>query len=342
MDSLAPVKGKSRDDPGAGDDDVVKRYRTSVPLAMWEMNQNDKKRDTGTRLCNIGMARVLKPKERFGGIVMSPAGQRTVSPADKDLVAKGGCCVVNCSWACLDKVPFELFKCGNGARLLPFLLASNPTKYGQPCVLSSCEALAAALYITGFQADSHMVMDRFKWGASFFQLNQEMLDVYAKCQDAEETIEAQGRFIERLEAERNEAALRKAAEASAEAASGGGYVMGGWLPPSGSDSDYASGDSDGEQEAAAMAEALEAVTIDDGGTPEDLGGGAGEAGAAAVAAAAEAVDASIFGQEGQATTGEGQAAVYECEYDCGFFGSFDEVGAHEAVCPRAAAAASEE
>ena len=177
MAGLAPSRGKSRD---AVDGEDKKQYRTSVPLAMWEMNQNDKKRDTGTRLCNIGMARVLRPKERFGGIVLSPAGQRTVSAEDHDLVARGGCCVVNCSWACLDKVPFDLFKCGGGARLLPFLLAANPTKYGQPCVMSSCEALAAALYITGHKADARFVMGRFKWGESFFQLNQEMLDVYAK------------------------------------------------------------------------------------------------------------------------------------------------------------------
>ena len=82
--------------------------------------------------------------------MLSPDATSTVSPADRELVGKGGAAVVNCSWAGLDSVPFVKMKSG-GSRLLPFLIASNPTKYGQPCVLSSAEALAAALYITGYQ-----------------------------------------------------------------------------------------------------------------------------------------------------------------------------------------------
>ncbi len=50
-----------------------------------------------------------------------------------------------------------------GDRLLPFLLAANPTKYGQPCTLSSAEALAAALAIAGKEADARTLMARFNW-----------------------------------------------------------------------------------------------------------------------------------------------------------------------------------
>ena len=51
-------------------------------------------------------------------------------------------------------------------------VAANPTKYGQACVLSSCEAIAAALYIAGFPHDARLVMEKFKWGDSFFQLRR--------------------------------------------------------------------------------------------------------------------------------------------------------------------------
>lgn len=61
------------------------RYSLSVPLAMWEMNQNDKKRDTGTKLCRLGMARQLKVGQRFGGIVMSPNAKKCISPADRSV-----------------------------------------------------------------------------------------------------------------------------------------------------------------------------------------------------------------------------------------------------------------
>ena len=112
----------------------------SVRLGMWEMNQNDTRRDTGSKLCRFGMAQRLTVREHWGGIILSPAATRTVSKDDKELIARHGVGVVNCSWAKLDDVPFHKLKSG-GDRLLPYMFAANPTKYGQPCVLSSCEAM---------------------------------------------------------------------------------------------------------------------------------------------------------------------------------------------------------
>eukprot|EP01052_Picozoa_sp_SAG31_P025297 SAG31_NODE_2210_length_6179_cov_78.720230_5_plen_153_part_00 len=40
------------------------------------MNQNDTRRDTGSKLCRFGMARRLNVREHFGGIVLSPAASR--------------------------------------------------------------------------------------------------------------------------------------------------------------------------------------------------------------------------------------------------------------------------
>ena len=107
---------------------------------------------------------------------------------------------MNCSWAKLGDVPFTKLRSG-GDRLLPYMFAANPTKYGQACVLSSCEALAAALFVAGFPDDARLVMEKFKWGASFWQLNGEYLDRYAACDNSVEVIKVQQEVIAMIEAE---------------------------------------------------------------------------------------------------------------------------------------------
>ena len=129
----------------------------------------------------------------------SPRGQYSISPADRDLIATTGVAVVDCSWARLEDVPFQKLR-GGADRLcknknqsnkvffvyftisfthvihffckVPFLIAANPVNYGKPLKLSCAEALAASLYITNYKKEARLVMDKFKWGHSFFELNQ--------------------------------------------------------------------------------------------------------------------------------------------------------------------------
>jgi pre-rRNA-processing protein TSR3 len=133
------------------DQDDQKPVSINIPLAMWELNQTDRKRDTGSKLQRFGFVKEIRVGQHWGGIVLSPNGTCTISRADKAIVEGFGIAVVNCSWARLSDVPFHRLKCGNRARLLPFLVAGNPTKYGQAFTLSSVEAFAAALYVVGFQ-----------------------------------------------------------------------------------------------------------------------------------------------------------------------------------------------
>jgi len=63
-------------------------------------------------------------------------------------------------------------------RRLPLLLAANPVNYAKLAMLSSVEALAAACYILGYEELAYMLLNKFKWGHTFMELNRELLKEY--------------------------------------------------------------------------------------------------------------------------------------------------------------------
>ena len=136
----------------------------------------------------------------FPGVVLTPQGKRSVSPADRDIIVRSGLCVVDCSWARLNDVPFSRLK-GGEHRLLPFLVAANPVNYGKVAKLSCVEAIGGALYIAGLKRQAKEVMARFGWGPNFLKINRELLDAYAGCEDGAEVIATQQRLIAKWQAE---------------------------------------------------------------------------------------------------------------------------------------------
>ena len=147
-----------------------------LKIAMWEFGQCDPKRCTGQKLSRFGLIKQLPTSAFFPGIVLTPQGKFAVSPADKDYVIESGVCVVDCSWARLDDVPFAKLR-GGQPRLLPFLVAANPVNYGKASKLSCVEALAATLMIVGLPERAKELLSKFMWGANFLQLNRELLEV---------------------------------------------------------------------------------------------------------------------------------------------------------------------
>jgi pre-rRNA-processing protein TSR3 len=102
--------------------------------------------------------------------IFRPVGEKAVSPEDLGILEKNGVACVDCSWKEIETIPFHKIK-SPYERLLPYLIASNPTNYGRPLKLNCAEALAAVFYIMGLKEKGDEIMGRFSWGDSFYELN---------------------------------------------------------------------------------------------------------------------------------------------------------------------------
>lgn len=94
-------------DDDTEDGDVSGFQSIMVQLSMWEFGQNDAKRDSGSKLCRMGYARVLRIGQTFPGIVLSSEASTFVSSLDKPIVETHGIAGINCSWNRLEEIPFD-------------------------------------------------------------------------------------------------------------------------------------------------------------------------------------------------------------------------------------------
>ena len=143
--------------------------------------QDDPKKCTAAKMIKFGLAQNIK-KIGNKGLVLNPFSEKTLLPHDKVLI--NSIVGVDCSWNLADKAFSKKF---NGIkRKLPPLLAGNPVNYAKLNKLTTVEALSASLFILGFKEQSLELLDKFKWGHTFYELNQNLLDEYAKLENEEQ------------------------------------------------------------------------------------------------------------------------------------------------------------
>jgi len=166
-----------------------------VKICVYHARQCDPKKCTTLKLRRHHLVRVVHRIQGLprGAVILNPFSERAFSPADRERLERKGLAAIDCSWMHADEV-FELSMKG-ASRCLPYLVAANPVNYGVPTKLSTVEALAAALYITGHQAKAERLLSIFKWGLHFIVLNREFLESYAKAKDSLEVVELQKSFI---------------------------------------------------------------------------------------------------------------------------------------------------
>jgi len=190
------AEGGSDGEGDDGEEDAI--VRIAVPVAMWDFDHCDPRRCSGKKLSRLGLIKSLKVGSRFRGIVVTPKATQVISPDDRDIVLNGGLAVVECSWARVEEIPWRKIASPN-ERLLPYMLATNPTNYGKPWRLNCVEALAAAFYITGFDAYAEQLLSSFGWGASFYKVNKPYIERYRTCTSAASVIEMQETVMRELE-----------------------------------------------------------------------------------------------------------------------------------------------
>lgn len=190
----------NQSDDNEDDEDSKETLVPPIRVAMWDVGQCDPKRCTGRKLSRFNMIETLKLGTRFNGVILSPMGTRCVSMQDKDLIDQHGIAVIDCSWAKLDETPFTKMK-GNNPRLLPFFIASNNVNYGKACQLSCAEALAAALLVVGYRDIAESYLSKFKWGSTFFEINEELIKLYSECRNGDEIVAVQTKYLEKCHKE---------------------------------------------------------------------------------------------------------------------------------------------
>lgn len=148
-----------------------------MKLQVLMFYQDDPKKCTAAKMVKFGLAQNIK-KISSKGLVLDPFAEKTLLPKDVSVI--NSIVGVDCSWNLADHAFSQKF---NGIkRKLPPLLAGNPVNYSKLNKLTTAEALSGSLFILGFKEQSLELLNKFKWGHTFYELNQNLLNDYSQSQ----------------------------------------------------------------------------------------------------------------------------------------------------------------
>ncbi|MGI0019858.1 MAG: DUF367 family protein [Nitrososphaera sp.] len=147
---------------------------------VYMMRQDDPFKCTAAKLAKFHIAEPVR-FIRNDVIVLNPFSHTLLTKNDAAIAS--AVCAVDCSWEKADDVAKhqKVFSAGIGRRL-PAMLAANPTNYAKLGKLSSAEALAGGLYILGDKTLAAEIMNKFKWGHTFLELNGNLLEDYSNAE----------------------------------------------------------------------------------------------------------------------------------------------------------------
>ena len=152
-----------------------------MKLQILMFYQDDPKKCTAAKMIKFGLAQDIK-KINNKALVLDPFSEKTLLPQDRRFV--NSIIGIDCSWKKAEQAFSKKF---NGIkRKLPPLLAGNPVNYSKLNKLTTVEALSASLFILGFNEQALELLDKFKWGHTFYSLNQNLLDEYSQVKSEDD------------------------------------------------------------------------------------------------------------------------------------------------------------
>jgi pre-rRNA-processing protein TSR3 len=162
-----------------------------IPLLAYRDNTCDPKKCTVKKLERAGLIRIVKkiPQIPRNTLLLDPTAEQALSPADRKTAS---ITVLDCSWEVVITGAVSTWRI---RRALPFLAAANPVNFGKPCVLSSVEALAAALIILGEEQQARDILAKVSWGVRFLEVNAEPLSLYVTAKDSADIVKMQDLFL---------------------------------------------------------------------------------------------------------------------------------------------------
>ena len=172
------------------------RIGGTIPVHIYHAAQDDPKKNTALRLQKHGKAILFDDVKRAPkhAVLLNPFAKKALSREDLDDMRRHGLLALDCSWAQAEEA-FPVLLGSTRSRALPFLVAANPVNYGKPFVLSTAEAIGAALYIVGEERQARDVLSALPFGELFFTVNKNPLEDYAKCETSAQVVAAQMAYL---------------------------------------------------------------------------------------------------------------------------------------------------
>lgn len=170
--------------------------KSRIKLIVYHTNEDDPKKCSARKLNKFGYVQLETNLKKIpkNAIVLSPFTKKSISKEDLDIARKNGIVAVDCSWKTAESC-FNFLNKKYNSRALPFVIAANPVNYGKPFKLSTLEAFATVLYIFDEIEIAKEILNLYKWGPHFLNLNREPLEDYRKAKNSNEVIKIMKQYI---------------------------------------------------------------------------------------------------------------------------------------------------